>query len=127
MGKLDWKNILMGVGVGGVDEGMVYWDEKAGRSGNFTTATDIYRVIAVLAGGLGVSMGYMKNYAEPILQSATPLLTKSVIQLIRSKVGTTTATARVSHMNIPTRHVAMRSSAPIAAAGPGFENVPSLY
>lgn len=125
MGKIEWKNVLVGVGVGGVDEGLVYLDEKKGWTG-IKTAVNIGRTAMVVLGAAGVLTGTMRKYAEPVLNAATPLFTKSVIQAIRSQVGSGATTARPRMMNIPMNRVSMRSGA-IANAGPGFENVPSLY
>jgi hypothetical protein len=123
MGKINWQNTLVGVGVGGVDEALLYWDEKSGYGGNFKTATDIGRAAMVLLSGLGVTMGYFHKYAEPVLQSSTPLLTKSVVQLIRSKMGMASS---VSRMNIPSRRIGTRTRI-TQTAGPGFENLKPLY
>jgi len=124
MGKIEWKNVLVGVGVGGADEVLGYWDEKSGRTG-LGTAVNIGRAAMVALGALGVATGYFHKYAEPVMNAATPLLTKSVIQAIRNQVNSGATTARLSQMNIPSRRVMSRGT--ISSAGPGFENLPPIY
>jgi hypothetical protein len=111
--------------LGGADEGLGYLDEKKGYTGSFKTATDIGRAAMVVLGAAGVMMGYFDKYAAPVMQSALPLLTKSVVQAVRS-ASSTTAAASVSRMNIPSRRVATRSTIS-QTAGPGFQNEKALY
>jgi hypothetical protein len=89
------SRIVTAVAVGGVDEGMIYLDEKKGWSKPFRNATDIYRLVATL-GGYGMEM-FMKrtgSWGDNIATPATALLTKSVIQAVRGMMATTSTSGK---------------------------------
>jgi|GEM_PF-2379925 len=76
------------LGVGVVDEGIEWWDERSGRAEPFRRATDIVRL---LGAGLGYAMQVFwpqqQALGEALALSTTPLLVKSVAKPIRSAIS----------------------------------------
>lgn len=117
---MDWTNPVVGIVVGGVDEGLEYWDAKSvpARTKPFQNAADIGRAIMVL-GGFGVGM-FMPRYAKMgnvIGTASTALLTKSVIQAVRSAMGTPAASRAFQ----PRRSVAYGPMPVMQTTVPEFE------
>lgn len=84
---IDWGKSLVAVGVGTVDEVLISWDEKEGRSGDFKTATDIARMLATGVGFALQAFTRQQKYGEALALSATPLFIKSVAGPIRDAIG----------------------------------------
>ena len=89
--RIDMMDVVMGIGVGGVDEVLAIQDADAGRVESFKTWSDFFRIGAVALGFLGMTVDMFPKFAKPVAQSATPLLTKSVIQAFRSSSMTSQA------------------------------------
>ena len=86
----DVGKIVTAIGVGAGDEVAIYFDQKNGWVKPFQNATDLYRVGATL-GGYGLQ-AFMPRYAklgDTLATASTPLLTKSVISVVRAQMGTT--------------------------------------
>ena len=111
--KIVLTNVVVGVGVGGVDELLIWQDEKGGRAELFKTWRDWGRIGMTVLGYLGLATNNFAKYAEPVAQSATPLMTKTIIQAIRG-IGTEEAT---------TSRTRSRLHKITQTAGPGFENL----
>lgn len=122
MAKINIVNSVIGVAVGGADEFFEWQDETNGRVENFKMWRDYYRIGAVALPAVALMTNTYAKYAEPVYQSALPLLTKSVIKTIRSATGTT-----MSRRAIPTRSVAVSRSPISQTKAPGFTNVPNSY
>jgi hypothetical protein len=116
--KINWMNEVVAVGVGGADEGMGYWDEKSGRVGAFKTALDWGRIGMVVLGAVGTMWNFYPKIAEPMLNSATTLLTKSAVSAIRSGMGTASHAATRTRVG---RRMVIRQT-----PGEGFEDVKPL-
>lgn len=85
---IDVVRSLTSAGVGVLDEGLEWWDDKAGRTESFRTARDLGRLaIAGLGYGLQVFMPRQARLGETLALSATPLLTKSIARPVRSAVA----------------------------------------
>lgn len=85
--KIVFTNVLVGAGVGGVDELLIWQDENGGRTENFRTWKDWGRIGMTVLGYLGMMTNTFAKIAEPVAQSATPLMTKTIIRSIRGAVG----------------------------------------
>lgn len=91
---MDWSNPVVGVIVGGVDEGMQAWDEKSvpARTQPFQNAVDISRIIECLGGyGLATFMPRYSKMGTQVGLASTALLMKSVVQALKSTMNTTAA------------------------------------
>lgn len=85
---IDVVRSLTSAGVGVLDEGMEWWDEKAGRTEPFRTARDLGRLaITGLGYGLQVFMPRQARLGETLALSGTPLLVKSVAKPVRSAMA----------------------------------------
>lgn len=88
-------------GVGVLDEFMVSWDEKEGRTESFKNATDISRLlVAGLGYGLQVFYPRQARIGEALALSGTTLLVKSISKPLRSALGGGTA-AYVPRVSVP--------------------------
>ena len=104
---------LIAVGVGGADEALAYWDEQAGRTENFKTASDIGRLLAALVGyGLQAFSPRYAAMGETVATASTPLLVKSIVKVVRQNVGTPSAFR--PRVGVPRR---LGLSAPAGAPG----------
>ncbi len=91
--SINWEKKITFAGAGGLDEALIYWDEKSGRTGNFKTAEDLGRV-AMVVGGLAASAlgsGQIARMGENISDAGTTLLVKSRVRVLRHGVGRRTA------------------------------------
>ncbi len=87
-------------------------------SGTFQNSTDIQRVIAV-AGGAGaayLSRGRMSEYGETVAVAATPLLEKSVANMVLSLMGNPT---RFAAGGARSQILVRKNAAPGAGRAPG--------
>ncbi len=90
MAKINYKNIVVGVVVGGVDEFLERNDTTNGRADN-TKKWQFWGQVGMVGLGLAAQLwGFMDAYGEPVAQSATPLLTKSLSKML-IKPGITAA------------------------------------
>ncbi|MDD5703276.1 MAG: hypothetical protein PHU23_14660 [Dehalococcoidales bacterium] len=90
-------NVVEPIGVGLVDEAMIYMDGKKGWTGSFKNSTDISRgILAVGAMAGQVLMPSANKYFEPVAIAETALLTKSVFQTIKKAM-----THAASHVRSP--------------------------
>lgn len=72
-------NSLWSAGVGVLDEGLEWWDEREGRNDSFRTAKDIGRLAGAFIGyGMQVFMPRRARFGEVLALSETPLLVKSL-------------------------------------------------
>jgi len=121
---IDWGKALAAAGVGALDEVMISWDEKEGRTEDFKTATDIVRL-------LGTGLGYglqaftrQARYGEALALSMTPLFVKSVAGPIRDAIGGgSSSTADRVFMPRKRTPVAARSRYPAPAYDPELQGV----
>ena len=90
---INYTNAILGVGVGGLDSYVENLDATAKNSAGapaprmkpFKRWNDWVRIGVVVAGLLGQVTNIMPKYAEPLAQSALPLATKSVIDVMLYK------------------------------------------
>ncbi len=96
--RIQWTNVVVGVGAGAVDEVMEMQDEDKARTEPFKTWTDWSRVSLALLGYAGQMFNFFPAIAGPLAQSEVTLVTKSVGKAIRSRTttGTTTVVTRGS-------------------------------
>ena len=87
------KRSLVAVGVGGVDIGLEYVDERQGWGGSFKSAVDIGRLLLV-AGGVGaqIFMPRFSDIGEVVQYAATPLLMQSIRHAVKPHSGKQAAT-----------------------------------
>lgn len=78
---------VIGVGAGGVDELMLWQDERGGRVDPFKTWTDWSRVGLCALGYLGQAFNFFPRFAQPLAQSEVTLVTKSAVSAIRAQTG----------------------------------------
>lgn len=93
MRAIDIKGVVWGAGVGVADSVLEMQDEKAGRAQAFRTWSQYFQLLGVLGGLAGQALGFQADHARSLTNAATPLLTKSIVSYIRSRAGTTTASA----------------------------------
>lgn len=116
--RIDWMNVVVGVGAGGVDEVLAWQDEQQGRTGAFKTWTDWGRLGITLLAYLGQATNMFPRLCYPLAQSEVPLLTKSVIQGVRTGFKTGVGSAR---QVAPIRNIGARRIS--QTPKPGFENL----
>jgi hypothetical protein len=115
MARINYVDVVIGVGAGALDEALERADAGAGRLEGFKAWHTWSRIGLTALGYLGQAMNFWPAFAAPIAQSEVPLLTKSVYAMIASKVGTPTTTM-VSH---PRTSVRIMQS----PQKPGFQKV----
>lgn len=94
MARIVWNNKVVAAIAGGVDETLGYMDERQARTEPFKTWTDWGRVVLALAAYGSELWGFLPgNIATPLGTVQTALVTKSVVTLIRSRVGAGTPVA----------------------------------
>lgn len=76
-----------------------------------------------LGGYLGAFFGFGGDFVKNVGIAALPTFGKNLYNYFKGSTGA----SRVVRTQMFQRVPVSRSAAPIAAAGPGFENVPSLY
>lgn len=89
MAKIQIFDVVIGVGVGGVDQFLEDKDAAAGRVDEMKKRSAWFRTGATVLGYLGQATGQFTEYAEPLAQSGLPLLTKSVYKAVSAATGTT--------------------------------------
>ena len=88
MAKINLTNVIVAVGAGAVDEVLEYMDGKATTPVDpmtFGGKVDYGRVGITALAYLGQIFNIMPEYAGPLAQSETTLLTKTVGRIIRLK------------------------------------------
>lgn len=94
MAKLMLQNKVVGAVAGGVDEVLGYLDERQARTEPFKTWTDWGRVVLALGSYASEMWGFFPSkYTDPLGTVETALVTKSVVTLIRSRIGATAPVA----------------------------------
>ena len=113
--KVKLVKVGTAVGVGAVDEVLEWWDEKAGRTLSFRTATDIGRIVLTLGGYAMQMMDFAPEIGEAMALSSTTLLTKSIAKPVKEAI------TRSAAVQSPGRKVSIPRSlaSPISPASPG--------
>lgn len=115
--KVEIKNVVIGVGVGGADE-LLEWQDRERVKKNpkanapFKNLTDWGRVIILAAGYAGQVFNFMPSEAAATAQSELPLVVKSVARAVRESQKTAATTATTSSSYRP--HAVSPSSQGIA-------------
>jgi len=99
--RINVMNVVVGVGAGGVDELLEWQDERTGRVEPFRGWTDWGRVGLAAVGYLGQMFNFFPVIAQPLAQSETTLVTKTVVRAIRSQMGVSTQVTRAGKESRP--------------------------
>jgi hypothetical protein len=118
--RIQWMNVVVGVGAGAVDEVMEMQDEKGGRTVPFKTWTDWSRIGLAAIGYLGQIFNFFPAVASPLAQSEVTLFTKTVGKAIRARTGTTAVVTRTSTGALP----ATPATAPMGSRRVGWRPLP---
>lgn len=86
--KIVTSNVIVGVGAGIVDTGLIALDENQGWGEAYKNAREWGRIALCLLGFLGQSQNWMPNEMAALAQSEVPLVTKSLADVVRTRVFT---------------------------------------
>ena len=86
--KIDAMNVVIGAGVGVLDEVVERRDINRGNTEAFNGIAGWGRVGVTLAAYAGQAFGFQSRLAMPLAQSVLPLATKTVVKAILQSTGT---------------------------------------
>ena len=86
--KINAMNVVIGAGVGVLDEVVERRDINRGNTEAFNGITGWGRVGVTLAAYAGQAFGFQSRLAMPLAQSVLPLATKTVVKAILQSTGT---------------------------------------
>ena len=99
--RIQWMNVVVGVGAGTIDEVMEWRDEVDGRTAPFKTWSDWSRLGLAAVGYLGQMFNFFPAIAEPLAQSEVTLVTKTIGKAIRARTGTAATVTRTTRDTRP--------------------------
>lgn len=113
--------IIVSAAVGGVDEALERNDASAGRTGNFKTYKDYFRIGAPVLGlALQMVMPKWAKLGEDLTCASVSLLTKSLAQVIMP-ASSTAAAKRVAYRQY--QRVPSPAGQRVAGRSPEFDDV----
>ena len=118
--RIQWMNVVVGVGAGAVDEVMEMQDAAAGRTMPFKTWTDWSRLGLAAVGYLGQVFNFFPAIAQPLAQSEVTLVTKTIGKAIRARTGIEATVTRTSTGALP----ATPATAPMSGRRVGWRPLP---
>ena len=86
--RINAMNVVIGAGVGVLDEVVERRDINRGNTEAFNGITGWGRVGVTLAAYAGQAFGFQTSLAMPLAQSVLPLATKTVVKAILQSTGT---------------------------------------
>lgn len=114
--RIEPVKVIMGVGAGAVDTGLIALDDRQGWATPYKNSREWGRIGLCLIGYLGQALNWFPHPMSALAQSEVTLVTKSVAELIRSRVGAGAMTSR-SPVRTLTRGPIRQT------ARPGFEEL----
>jgi len=110
--RINGMNVVIGAGVGVLDELGEKFDSDRGNTEAFRGITGWSRVGVTLAAYAGQMFNFQPKFSETLAQSVLPLATKTVIKSIMQATGTSTAarprTNRATSTNLGSGKVAWK-------------------
>jgi len=114
---IDMTKTLVSVGAGVVDEVLEWNDRTSGRTGSFTTATDLGRLgLAAVGYIVQIWSPRYARFGEALALSETPLLVKSIAKPVMAAAGVSGAAGYVFTPR-------MRTAGFAQTVKPEFQNV----